>query len=196
MHKQAINHKQAIIGGGYLFTENACYSLMCMLSCSQLDISCVCFVMFPVEHLMCMLSFSQLNISCVCCHVPSWTSHVYVVMFPVGHPMCMLSCSQLNIPCVCCHVPSWTSHVYVVIFPVGHPMCMLSCSQLNISCVCCHFPSWTSHSAECSSSGCWVRSTVWRPVICSLWTRCLHNRSASWRRFSDRNNAYWLTSHM
>ena len=25
MHKQAINHKQAIIGGGYLFTENACY---------------------------------------------------------------------------------------------------------------------------------------------------------------------------
>jgi len=26
MHKQAINHKQAIIGGGYLFTENACYS--------------------------------------------------------------------------------------------------------------------------------------------------------------------------
>jgi len=24
MHKQAINHKQAIIGGGYLFTENAC----------------------------------------------------------------------------------------------------------------------------------------------------------------------------
>ena len=27
MHKQAINHKQAIIGGGYLFTENACFSL-------------------------------------------------------------------------------------------------------------------------------------------------------------------------
>jgi len=26
MHKQAINHKQAIIGGGYLFTENACLS--------------------------------------------------------------------------------------------------------------------------------------------------------------------------
>ena len=25
MHKQAINHKQAIIGWGYLFTENACY---------------------------------------------------------------------------------------------------------------------------------------------------------------------------
>jgi len=25
MHKQAINHKQAIIGGGYLFTENACF---------------------------------------------------------------------------------------------------------------------------------------------------------------------------
>jgi len=24
MHKQAIKHKQAIIGGGYLFTENAC----------------------------------------------------------------------------------------------------------------------------------------------------------------------------
>ena len=27
MHKQAINHKQAIIGGGYLFTENACLFL-------------------------------------------------------------------------------------------------------------------------------------------------------------------------
>ena len=27
MHKQAINHKQAIIGGGYLFTENACLSV-------------------------------------------------------------------------------------------------------------------------------------------------------------------------
>ena len=27
MHKQAIKHKQAIIGGGYLFTENACYCL-------------------------------------------------------------------------------------------------------------------------------------------------------------------------
>jgi len=27
MHKQAINHKQAIIGGGYLFTENACFIL-------------------------------------------------------------------------------------------------------------------------------------------------------------------------
>jgi len=26
MHKQAINHKQAIIGGGYLFTENACFN--------------------------------------------------------------------------------------------------------------------------------------------------------------------------
>jgi len=26
IHKQAINHKQAIIGGGYLFTENACYN--------------------------------------------------------------------------------------------------------------------------------------------------------------------------
>ena len=26
MHKQAIKHKQAIIGGGYLFTENACLS--------------------------------------------------------------------------------------------------------------------------------------------------------------------------
>jgi len=26
MHKQAIKHKQAIIGGGYLFTENACYN--------------------------------------------------------------------------------------------------------------------------------------------------------------------------
>jgi len=25
MHKQAIQHKQAIIGGGYLFTENACF---------------------------------------------------------------------------------------------------------------------------------------------------------------------------
>ena len=25
MHKQAIKHKQAIIGGGYLFTENACF---------------------------------------------------------------------------------------------------------------------------------------------------------------------------
>ena len=25
MHKQAIKHKQAIIGGGYLFTENACW---------------------------------------------------------------------------------------------------------------------------------------------------------------------------
>ena len=24
MHKQAIKHKQAIIGGGYIFTENAC----------------------------------------------------------------------------------------------------------------------------------------------------------------------------
>jgi len=24
MHKQAIKHKQAIIGGGYHFTENAC----------------------------------------------------------------------------------------------------------------------------------------------------------------------------
>jgi len=24
MQKQAIKHKQAIIGGGYLFTENAC----------------------------------------------------------------------------------------------------------------------------------------------------------------------------
>jgi len=28
MHKQAIKHKQAIIGGGYLFTENACYELL------------------------------------------------------------------------------------------------------------------------------------------------------------------------
>jgi len=28
MHKQAINHKQAIIGGGYLFTENACLLLL------------------------------------------------------------------------------------------------------------------------------------------------------------------------
>ena len=27
MHKQAIKHKQAIIGGGYLFTENACFFL-------------------------------------------------------------------------------------------------------------------------------------------------------------------------
>ena len=26
MHKQAIKHKQAIIGGGYLFTENACFN--------------------------------------------------------------------------------------------------------------------------------------------------------------------------
>jgi len=31
MHKQAINHKQAIIGGGYLFTENAC----CLLFLNQ-----------------------------------------------------------------------------------------------------------------------------------------------------------------
>ena len=29
MHKQAIKHKQAIIGGGYLFTENAC---LCKIS--------------------------------------------------------------------------------------------------------------------------------------------------------------------
>ena len=28
MHKQAINHKQAIIGGGYLFTENACHTFV------------------------------------------------------------------------------------------------------------------------------------------------------------------------
>jgi len=27
MHKQAIKHKQAIIGGGYLFTENACCNM-------------------------------------------------------------------------------------------------------------------------------------------------------------------------
>jgi len=27
MHKQAIKHKQAIIGGGYLFTEKACFAL-------------------------------------------------------------------------------------------------------------------------------------------------------------------------
>jgi len=31
MHKQAIKHKQAIIGGGYLFTENACYYLILFL---------------------------------------------------------------------------------------------------------------------------------------------------------------------
>ena len=30
MHKQAIKHKQAIIGGGYLFTENACWSAFCV----------------------------------------------------------------------------------------------------------------------------------------------------------------------
>jgi len=29
MHKQAISHKQAIIGGGYLFTENACFCCIC-----------------------------------------------------------------------------------------------------------------------------------------------------------------------
>jgi len=28
MHKQAIKHKQAIIGGGYLFTKNACLFLL------------------------------------------------------------------------------------------------------------------------------------------------------------------------
>ena len=32
MHKQAINHKQAIIGGGYLFTENACLILKLKIS--------------------------------------------------------------------------------------------------------------------------------------------------------------------
>jgi len=32
MHKQAIKHKQAIIGGGYLFTENACYILYLLTS--------------------------------------------------------------------------------------------------------------------------------------------------------------------
>ena len=30
MHKQAIKHKQAIIGGGYLFTENACFNFGCV----------------------------------------------------------------------------------------------------------------------------------------------------------------------
>jgi len=54
MHKQAINHKQAIIGGGYLFTENACYvsttevdEVGCMLICPSPDI---CSPMF-VSHL-------------------------------------------------------------------------------------------------------------------------------------------------
>ena len=30
MHKQAINYKQAIVGGGYLFTENACFIFYCL----------------------------------------------------------------------------------------------------------------------------------------------------------------------
>ena len=39
MHKQAINHKQAIIGGGYLFTENACSFLI-------LTVNTLCIVIF------------------------------------------------------------------------------------------------------------------------------------------------------
>ena len=33
MHKQAIKHKQAIIGGGYLFTENACCNCVKWVQC-------------------------------------------------------------------------------------------------------------------------------------------------------------------
>jgi len=35
MHKQAIKHKQAIIGGGYLFTENACYNYYVCCICRE-----------------------------------------------------------------------------------------------------------------------------------------------------------------
>ena len=38
MHKQAINHKQAIIGGGYLFPENACYCQISSLFCFSLSV--------------------------------------------------------------------------------------------------------------------------------------------------------------
>jgi len=41
MHKQAIKHKQAIIGGGYLFTENACchYFILQFVKKKQLAIT-------------------------------------------------------------------------------------------------------------------------------------------------------------
>ena len=37
MHKQAIKHKQAIIGGGYLFTENACKNLQLLSETNKFD---------------------------------------------------------------------------------------------------------------------------------------------------------------
>jgi len=40
MHKQAIKHKQAIIGGGYLFTENACYFIT-YLGSKVISLSCI-----------------------------------------------------------------------------------------------------------------------------------------------------------
>ena len=44
MHKQAINHKQAIIGGGYLFTENAC--LYDSVKCHKLQCLFLLFLIY------------------------------------------------------------------------------------------------------------------------------------------------------
>jgi len=61
MHKQAIKHKQAIIGGGYLFTENAC----CLCDLGRFGTIGLCF-MFCVDE-VCLDVYVEFDFGVVCC---------------------------------------------------------------------------------------------------------------------------------
>jgi len=50
MHKQAIKHKQAIIGGGYLFTENACFKVVTASIHLVCKVSRRCYRGFLCDH--------------------------------------------------------------------------------------------------------------------------------------------------
>ena len=62
MHKQAINHKQAIIGGGYLFTENACYFLNVRITNKEMVHNMLkTFIRYKKNHTFC----DMLLVTCI-----------------------------------------------------------------------------------------------------------------------------------
>ena len=83
MHKQAINHKQAIIGGGYLFTENACWyqSFILVLPMQSITIPAhvcyygsLCFVCLMLNKWYILCYVSKLFLWYLLCLLLIWKS--------------------------------------------------------------------------------------------------------------------------
>ena len=87
MHKQAIKHKQAIIGGGYLFTENACWTLNS--NSPRWDVA------GRLPQMLCPITLSVLRViipvSCICIECP------YMFNLKIHELQCQQTCpSSLN----------------------------------------------------------------------------------------------------